>query len=51
MKSTEHFKNTIKAYLGKRASENELFAITYASEKQPKTDVFKKSSLELVESE
>ena len=30
MKSTEHFKNTIKAYLDKRASEDELFAITYA---------------------
>jgi len=30
MKSTEHFKNTIKAYLDKRASEDMLFAITYA---------------------
>ena len=30
MKSTEHFKNTIKAYLDKRASEDELFAIAYA---------------------
>ncbi|MCL2650762.1 MAG: PcfK-like family protein [Candidatus Azobacteroides sp.] len=32
MKSTEHFKNTIKAYLDKRANEDELFAITYAKE-------------------
>jgi len=30
MKSTEHFKNTIKAYLDNRAGEDELFAITYA---------------------
>jgi len=30
MKSTEHFKNTIKAYLDNRASEDELFAIVYA---------------------
>jgi hypothetical protein len=30
MKSTEHFKNTIKAYLDKRANVDELFAITYA---------------------
>jgi len=30
MKSTEHFKNTIKAYLDKRANEDNLFAITYA---------------------
>jgi hypothetical protein len=30
MKSTEHFKNTIKAYLDKRASEDKLFAETYA---------------------
>jgi len=30
MKSTEHFKNTIKAYLDKRANEDELFAIAYA---------------------
>jgi len=30
MKSTEHFKNTIKAYLDKRANEDELFAISYA---------------------
>ena len=32
MKSTEHFKNTIKAYLDKRASEDELFATAYAKE-------------------
>jgi len=32
MKSTEHFKNTIKAYLDSRANEDELFAITYAKE-------------------
>ena len=30
MKSTEHFKNTIKAYLDKRASEDTLFAVAYA---------------------
>jgi hypothetical protein len=30
MKSTEHFKNDIKAYLDKKANEDELFAITYA---------------------
>lgn len=30
MKTTEHFKNTIKAYLDKRALEDELFAVTYA---------------------
>ena len=30
MKSTENFKNTIKAYLDGRASEDELFAISYA---------------------
>jgi hypothetical protein len=30
MKSTEHFKNTIKAYLDKRANEDSLFAETYA---------------------
>jgi hypothetical protein len=29
MKSTEHFKNTIKTYLDKMASEDELFAVTY----------------------
>jgi len=30
MKSTEIFKNTIKAYLDKRATEDELFAASYA---------------------
>jgi hypothetical protein len=30
MKSTDHFKNNIKAYLDKKANEDELFAITYA---------------------
>jgi len=30
MKSTAHFKNTIKAYLEKRANEDTLFAVTYA---------------------
>ena len=30
MKSTEHFKNTIKAYLDKRANEDKLFAVVYA---------------------
>jgi hypothetical protein len=30
MKSTEHFKNTIKTYLDKRAHEDELFAAAYA---------------------
>jgi hypothetical protein len=29
MKSTEHFKNTIKAYLDKRANEDALFAFNY----------------------
>ena len=32
MKSTEAFKNTIKAYLDERAEEDELFAFTYAKE-------------------
>ncbi len=32
MKSTEHFKNTIKAYLDNRASADELFAVNYAKE-------------------
>ena len=30
MKSTEHFKNTIKVYLDKRANEDLLFAVAYA---------------------
>lgn len=32
MKSTETFKNTIKAYLDQRANDDELFAVTYAKE-------------------
>ena len=32
MKSTENFKQTIKAYLDKRANEDELFTISYAKE-------------------
>ena len=30
MKATDEFKNVIKAYLDKRASEDELFAVSYA---------------------
>ena len=30
MKSTRHFQDTIKAYLDKRASEDGLFAVSYA---------------------
>ena len=30
MKSTAHFKNTIKTYLDKRANEDKLFAVAYA---------------------
>lgn len=32
MKTTNHFKNTIKAYLDKRAAEDALFAEVYAKE-------------------
>lgn len=32
MKPSNEFKNTIKAYLDKRASEDELFAVTYNKE-------------------
>ena len=32
MKSTAHFKSTIKAYLDKRANEDELFTTVYAKE-------------------
>lgn len=32
MKGTEQFKQTIKAYLDKRAAEDELFAASYAKE-------------------
>jgi len=38
MKSTEIFKQTIKAYLDKRASEDELFAISYAKENKNVND-------------
>lgn len=32
MKTTDHFKATIKAYLDKRAESDELFAVAYAKE-------------------
>lgn len=32
MKSTTHFKETIKAHLDKRAQDDELFAVSYAKE-------------------
>lgn len=32
MKGTEHFKETIKAYLDERAETDELFAVSYAKE-------------------
>ena len=32
MKSTNHFKNTIKSYLDRRAVEDELFAASYAKD-------------------
>lgn len=32
MKATEHFKQTIKAYLDERAKNDELFAVSYAKE-------------------
>lgn len=32
MKVTEHFKQTIKAYLDERAKNDELFAVSYAKE-------------------
>ena len=32
MKGTEHFKETIKAYLDERAAADELFAVSYAKE-------------------
>ncbi len=34
MKTTDHFKNTIKSYLDKRAETDELFAPKYANEKK-----------------
>jgi len=47
MKSTEHFKNTIKAYLDKRVNEDELFAITYA--KRIETIEFSLSKMQVVQ--
>ena len=32
MKATEHFRQTIKAYLDERAQNDELFAVSYAKE-------------------
>lgn len=32
MKTTDHFKETIKAYLDKRAADDSLFAVVYAKE-------------------
>ena len=32
MKATEHFRQTIKAYLDERAKNDELFAVSYAKE-------------------
>ncbi len=32
MKATDHFKQTIKAYLDERAKDDELFAVLYAKE-------------------
>lgn len=32
MKTTDHFKNTIKSYLDKRAQEDPLFAVKYSNE-------------------
>ncbi len=34
MKTTDHFKNTIKSYLDKRAQEDPLFAEKYSNEKK-----------------
>ena len=42
MKPTEHFKNTIKAYLDKRANEDTLFAVTYAKENKSITKIQKR---------
>ena len=38
MKATEHFKQTIKAYLDKRAKNDELFAVSYAKENKNMDD-------------
>ena len=38
MKATEHFKQTIKAYLDERAQNDELFAVSYARENKNMDD-------------
>ena len=38
MKATEHFKQTIKAYLDERAKNDELFAVPYAKENKNMDD-------------
>ena len=38
MKATEHFKQTIKAYLDERARNDELFAVSYAKENKNMDD-------------
>ena len=38
MKATEHFRQTIKAYLGERAQNDELFAVSYAKENKNMDD-------------
>lgn len=38
MKATEHFKQTIKAYLDERAKGDELFAVLYAKESKNMDD-------------
>ena len=38
MKATEHFKQTIKAYLDERARNDDLFAVSYAKENKNMDD-------------
>ena len=38
MKATEHFKQTIKAYLDERARNDELFSVSYAKENKNMDD-------------
>ena len=38
MKATEHFKQTIKAYLDERAKNDELFSVSYAKENKNMDD-------------
>lgn len=38
MKATEHFKQTIRAYLDERAKSDELFAVSYAKESKNMDD-------------